>query len=213
VPTLSTQSKPFSLADELRAIVGEDAVVSKEEELLVYECDAYTLEKNLPTAVVLPRTTEQIKKLYQYLGATQDPFPEVKKVRNRQCQNVTPYLAGHSLASVKLVNNRNRHLLQSRQGRPQIAHGFNRGLRVENGQSPGRRRAEAALWRAAKTSGATEKMGLESVRSFVPYGTRCIITTQPSDESPGFFRPVGLALIPNPVPNPIKPTQTTTPAQ
>jgi len=32
---------------------------------------------------------------------------------------------------------------------------------LENGQSPGRRRAEAALWRAAKAGGATEKMGLD----------------------------------------------------
>src|SRR5216117_3375179 len=48
------------LVDELRAIVGDDGVVSKPEELLVYECDAYTLERNLPTAVVFPRTTEQV---------------------------------------------------------------------------------------------------------------------------------------------------------
>ena len=50
---------------------------------------------------------------------------------------------------------------KSREGRPKVAHGFNRGLRMENGQSPGRRRAEAALWRAAKAGGATEKMGLD----------------------------------------------------
>src|SRR5438874_8083027 len=48
------------LVDQLRAIVGEDGVVSKPEELLVYECDAYTLEKNLPNAVVLPRTTDEV---------------------------------------------------------------------------------------------------------------------------------------------------------
>src|SRR5436190_3415581 len=35
---------------------------------------------------------------------------------------------------------------KSRQGRPKVAHGFNRGLRVEKGQSP---------------SGAKEKMGLD----------------------------------------------------
>jgi len=33
-------------------------------------------------------------------------------------------------------------------------------MRVENGQSPGRRRAEAALLRAAKAGGAKEKPGL-----------------------------------------------------
>ncbi|PYK63304.1 MAG: FAD-binding oxidoreductase [Verrucomicrobia bacterium] len=48
------------LVDQLRAIVGEDGVVSKPEELLVYECDAYTLEKNLPNFVALPKSTEQV---------------------------------------------------------------------------------------------------------------------------------------------------------
>src|SRR5213079_991102 len=48
------------LVDQLRAIVGEDGVVSKPEELLVYECDAYTLEKNLPNFVALPKSTEEV---------------------------------------------------------------------------------------------------------------------------------------------------------
>ena len=46
--------------DELRAIVGKEHVISGEHELLVYECDAYTLEKSLPGAVVLPKTTEEV---------------------------------------------------------------------------------------------------------------------------------------------------------
>jgi glycolate dehydrogenase FAD-linked subunit len=46
--------------DELRGIVGKEDVISGEHELLVYECDAYTLEKNLPGAVVLPKTTEEV---------------------------------------------------------------------------------------------------------------------------------------------------------
>jgi glycolate dehydrogenase FAD-linked subunit len=48
------------LADELRAILGGERVISKPDELLVYECDAYTLEKNLPNVVVLPRTTDEV---------------------------------------------------------------------------------------------------------------------------------------------------------
>ncbi|MFT4587545.1 MAG: hypothetical protein ACI8QF_001639, partial [Limisphaerales bacterium] len=35
-------------------IVGADGVISNPDELLVYECDAYTLEKKLPNVVVLP---------------------------------------------------------------------------------------------------------------------------------------------------------------
>lgn len=45
---------------QLRQIVGDDGVISDRDELLVYECDAYTLEKNLPNVVVLPRTTEEV---------------------------------------------------------------------------------------------------------------------------------------------------------
>ncbi|MBI5774729.1 MAG: FAD-binding protein, partial [Verrucomicrobia bacterium] len=46
--------------DALIAIVGRDGVIHGEQELLVYECDAYTLEKNLPSVVVLPRNTEEV---------------------------------------------------------------------------------------------------------------------------------------------------------
>ena len=44
------------------------------------------------------------------------------------------------------LNDGGARITKSRKGRPKVAHGFNRGLRVENGQSPG---------------GAKEKMGLD----------------------------------------------------
>jgi glycolate oxidase len=49
-----------SLLQELTRIAGRENVVFRPEDLLVYECDAYTLEKNLPGVVVLPQTTEQV---------------------------------------------------------------------------------------------------------------------------------------------------------
>jgi len=48
------------LIHELRRIVGEENVISGDDELLVYECDAYTLEKHLPGVVVLPQSTEHV---------------------------------------------------------------------------------------------------------------------------------------------------------
>jgi glycolate oxidase len=45
---------------ELRAVVGKDGVIAGAHELLVYECDAYTLERHLPGVVVLPRTVEEV---------------------------------------------------------------------------------------------------------------------------------------------------------
>jgi glycolate oxidase len=57
-------AEPISLSPEvveaLIRIVGSNNVISGEKELLVYECDAYTLEKHLPNVVVLPRTTEEV---------------------------------------------------------------------------------------------------------------------------------------------------------
>src|SRR4051794_18280185 len=54
-------SKPGTdLLDDLRGIVGRENVLSGDAELLVYECDAYTLEKHLPSMVVLPQTVEQV---------------------------------------------------------------------------------------------------------------------------------------------------------
>jgi glycolate oxidase len=48
------------IVSSLIEIVGRENVVSGEHELLVYECDAYTLEKHLPNVVILPRTTEEV---------------------------------------------------------------------------------------------------------------------------------------------------------
>ncbi len=58
----STTSETLSpsLMDEFRGIVGGENVIAGESELMVYECDAYTLEKHPPGVVVLPKTTEEV---------------------------------------------------------------------------------------------------------------------------------------------------------
>jgi glycolate oxidase len=53
-------SMPALFVDELRSIVGVDGVVRGAEELLVYECDGYTLERSRPEVVVLPRSTSEV---------------------------------------------------------------------------------------------------------------------------------------------------------
>ena len=49
------------LTRRLVEIVGKDAVLADERELMVYECDAYTLQRKPPTAVVLPRSTKEVE--------------------------------------------------------------------------------------------------------------------------------------------------------
>ncbi len=45
---------------ELAAIVTPARVLSSQDELLVYECDGYVVEKNVPDVVVFPETAEEI---------------------------------------------------------------------------------------------------------------------------------------------------------
>ena len=65
---------PKPLLDSLREIVGAGHVITKAEELLVYECDAYTLEKQLPTAVVLPGSTGEVQAIVRACAAHNVPI-------------------------------------------------------------------------------------------------------------------------------------------
>jgi glycolate oxidase len=55
------------LANELRDIVGADAIVSHASELKVYECDGWTLEKSAPELLLRPRTTAEISAILRLL--------------------------------------------------------------------------------------------------------------------------------------------------
>ena len=65
---------PKPLLDSLREIAGAGHVITKAEELLVYECDAYTLEKRLPTAVVLPGSTDEVQAIVRACAAHNVPI-------------------------------------------------------------------------------------------------------------------------------------------
>src|ERR1041384_4725491 len=58
----------------LRAIVGAEGVLADPHELAVYECDAYTLEKNLPGVVVLPQSTEEVAAVVRFCAGHQLPI-------------------------------------------------------------------------------------------------------------------------------------------
>jgi glycolate oxidase len=53
------------LAGQLRALLGAANVLSDRSELVVYECDGFTIEKNQPDLVVFPRSTRQVAGVIQ----------------------------------------------------------------------------------------------------------------------------------------------------
>ncbi|MCK6555172.1 FAD-binding protein [Candidatus Binatia bacterium] len=55
------------LLDDIRAIVGADAVITRPNELRVYECDGWTLEKSAPEVVVLPASTGEVSRVLRRL--------------------------------------------------------------------------------------------------------------------------------------------------
>ncbi|MBX9668232.1 MAG: FAD-binding protein [Candidatus Obscuribacterales bacterium] len=64
------------LVIELQSIVGKDYVLTECEDLLVYECDAETLDIALPDLVVLPKSTDEVQsvvKLAKQYGVTVTP--------------------------------------------------------------------------------------------------------------------------------------------
>jgi glycolate oxidase len=60
--------------DRLRAIVGPGALLASPSELVVYECDGYTIEKNKPDVVVFPTTTEQVVQIVKACNEAGVPF-------------------------------------------------------------------------------------------------------------------------------------------
>jgi glycolate oxidase len=62
------------LVERLRGIVGAEGVISREDELLVYECDGYVVEKKTPDLVVFPETTEQVVAIVKACNEMDVPF-------------------------------------------------------------------------------------------------------------------------------------------
>lgn len=79
-----TATATVSLIRELRRALGADGVLSTPSELVVYECDGFTIEKQRPDAVVFPRSAAEVA--------------EVVKLCRKHNVPVVPRGAGTSLA-------------------------------------------------------------------------------------------------------------------
>lgn len=62
------------LVEKLRDLVGPSGLLSAASDLVVYECDGYTIEKNKPEVVVFPTSTRQVVEIVQICNEFQVPF-------------------------------------------------------------------------------------------------------------------------------------------
>ena len=70
VSTIATHS----LADRFRRLLGPENVLTARSELMVYECDGFTIEKNSPDVVVFPRHTADVVEIVKICNAEGVPF-------------------------------------------------------------------------------------------------------------------------------------------
>src|SRR5437660_2935916 len=62
------------LIESLRSIVSKDGLLTSPSDLLVYECDGYTIQKNKPDVVVFPTATEQVAEIVKLCNRLNVPF-------------------------------------------------------------------------------------------------------------------------------------------
>lgn len=62
------------LIDALREVVGPGGMITHDSELLVYECDGFTIERNKPDLVVFPTTTAQVSRIVRLCHDAGVPF-------------------------------------------------------------------------------------------------------------------------------------------
>jgi glycolate oxidase len=58
----------------LRRIVGDDGLLFDRDELLVYECDGFTIEKSVPDVVVFPASTDEVVAIVRLCNQYNVPF-------------------------------------------------------------------------------------------------------------------------------------------
>jgi glycolate oxidase len=59
---------------ELIALLGSENVLHRRDEMLVYECDGYVVEKSIPDVVVFPTSTEQVVEVVKLCHRHDVPF-------------------------------------------------------------------------------------------------------------------------------------------
>jgi glycolate oxidase len=71
---MSELSDPATFVKAMRAIVGTENVLDAQSELLVYECDAFVLEKHMPQFAVLPHSAQEVARIVKLCVAHNVPF-------------------------------------------------------------------------------------------------------------------------------------------
>jgi glycolate oxidase subunit GlcD len=73
-PQSGTEPLAQNVVNELKALLGNQFVLTDPDELLVYESDALTIHKTLPSAVIIPGNAEELAAALKILADARIPF-------------------------------------------------------------------------------------------------------------------------------------------
>jgi glycolate oxidase len=71
---MHTMTGTAALIEGLAPIVGSDAILAGAAALRAYDCDAYTVERSKPMAIVVPQSTQQVADIVRWCNQTCTPF-------------------------------------------------------------------------------------------------------------------------------------------
>lgn len=91
-----------SLGAELAKLVGAEKVLSGAAAERAYDCDAYTVERSKPTAVVLPESTEEVAEIVRWCNREGIPFT-ARGAGTGLSGGVLPALGGVVISTKKLT--------------------------------------------------------------------------------------------------------------
>lgn len=74
MPTTSASVITPEFLQGLAGVVGTKRLLSSTDELLVYECDGYVVEKNVPDVVVFPESSEEVQSIVMLCSKHNVPF-------------------------------------------------------------------------------------------------------------------------------------------
>jgi len=90
------------LARQLEKVLSPEAVLKGAAAERAYDCDAYTVDRNNPTAVVLPETTEDVAKVVRWCCANNVPFT-ARGAGTGLSGGVLPAMGGVVISSKKMT--------------------------------------------------------------------------------------------------------------
>ncbi|MEC9010530.1 MAG: FAD-linked oxidase C-terminal domain-containing protein [Planctomycetota bacterium] len=73
-PPAESATVAAELLERFRRLLGDDGVLASRDELMVYECDGYVVEKKSPDVVLFPTTTAEVAEIVRICNEFDVPF-------------------------------------------------------------------------------------------------------------------------------------------